>query len=49
MVLGQGSVWGWIWWAAIFFLILLRHRDNIRRLISGQERRLGQKAIEATE
>jgi len=49
MILGQSGAWGWIWWAAIFLLVLLRHRDNIGRLISGRERRLGQKVAEAKE
>jgi len=48
-VLGQNNAWGWVWWAATFLLILFRHRDNVHRLISGQERRLGQKAVGATE
>jgi glycerol-3-phosphate acyltransferase PlsY len=49
LVTGQSSTWFWVWWAALLLLILLRHRANIRRLISGEERRLGQKAVEVKE
>jgi len=47
LALGQSSFWTWMWWGAVFLLIVLRHRANIGRLISGRERRLGQKPIEA--
>ncbi|HEX9902388.1 MAG TPA: glycerol-3-phosphate 1-O-acyltransferase PlsY [Acidobacteriota bacterium] len=46
---GQSSTWPWVWWVAILLLIVLRHWANIRRLLSGQERRLGQKAVEVKE
>jgi len=49
LVAGRSSTWSWAWWAAILLLIVLRHRANIRRLITGQERRLGQKAVEVKD
>lgn len=37
-----------IWGTVITLLIVIHHRDNIRRLINGTERRLGEKAAPVT-
>jgi glycerol-3-phosphate acyltransferase PlsY len=49
LAVGRPSTWSWVWWAAVLLLIVVRHRANIRRLISGEERRLGRQAVGGKE
>lgn len=33
--------WTWAWWGAILAVVVLRHKDNLGRLLRGEERKLG--------
>ncbi|OGD30372.1 MAG: acyl-phosphate glycerol 3-phosphate acyltransferase [Candidatus Aminicenantes bacterium RBG_13_63_10] len=39
----------WAWWGAILIIVVIRHKENIRGLSLGQERRLGRRTVEAED
>jgi glycerol-3-phosphate acyltransferase PlsY len=37
----------WMWWGAVLAVVVVRHEGNIRRLLSGNERKLGRTSGDA--